>query len=254
MDDGRSYRDEELAAAVAASTSWRGVLRALGLIGSSAAMIRSARHHADRLGLDYRHFTGHRRWTDAELADAVAGSQSWSQVARTLGLLGGSSHNALKGHVKRLGLNAAHLQPEPLLDAAPTLSSPADSAHLGRAGSLLCAAWFTLRGWDVAWPLEPARYDLIVSKSGASQRVQVKTTTSRTNRTWVVWLSKSRKGRIAYDPDEIDSFFVLDGELACYLIPVVVVGGLHVIHLSAYADYRVEDLYGERPAAHEACK
>jgi hypothetical protein len=61
MTDERSYRDEELAAAVATSTSWRGVLRTLGLIGSSTAMIRSARHHADRLGLDYRHFTGHRR-------------------------------------------------------------------------------------------------------------------------------------------------------------------------------------------------
>jgi hypothetical protein len=120
---------------------------------------------------------------------------------------------------------------------------------LGRAGSLLCAAWFTLRGWNVAWPLEPARFDLIVSKNGASQRVQVKTTTSRTNRTWVVSLSKSRKGLIAYDPDEIDSFFVLDGELACYLIPVVVVGGLHRIHLSAYAAYRAEDLYSVRPVA-----
>jgi hypothetical protein len=75
----------------------------------------------------------------------------------------------------------------------------------------------------------------------------VKTTTSGTNRTRVVWLSKSRKGRIAYDPDEIDDFFVLDGDLGCYLIPVVAVGGLHVIHLSAYAGYRVEDICGVSP-------
>jgi hypothetical protein len=31
--------------------------------------------------------------------------------------------------------------------------------------------------------------------------------------------------------DEIDDFFIIDGELMCYLIPVAVVGGLHAIHL-----------------------
>src|SRR5205809_171800 len=98
MTSQRSYDDAALAAAVADSRSWRGVLRALGLQATSAGALRSARRHADRMGLDYSHFTGQRRWNDAALVSAVADSRSWSQVARTLGLEGGSSHPVLRGH------------------------------------------------------------------------------------------------------------------------------------------------------------
>ena len=71
-------------------------------------------------------------------------------------------------------------------------------------------------------------------------RIQVKTTTVRVGETFTVWLSKSRKARVTYDSDEIDYFFVIDGCLRYYLLPVAVVGGLHQIHLSAYSGYRVD--------------
>src|SRR4051794_40866439 len=105
----RTYTDQQLTDAVASSHSWRAVLRRLGLTATSSAAIRSVRGHAARLGLDDSHFTGQRRWTDAELVAAVAGAQSWTHVAEHLGLSGGSSTTLLKGHAVRLGVDTSHL-------------------------------------------------------------------------------------------------------------------------------------------------
>jgi hypothetical protein len=73
----RGYSDDELVAAVSVSRSWRGVLRELGLAATSSSAIRSVRRQADRLGIDYRHFTGQRRWGDEDLVAAVEASDSW---------------------------------------------------------------------------------------------------------------------------------------------------------------------------------
>lgn len=109
--------------------------------------------------------------------------------------------------------------------------------HLARAGSLMAAAWFELCGHHVAWPLEPCRYDLLVRMGASAERVQVKTTTVKQGSSWAVWISNTGKTRRTYDPEEIDWFFVIDGDLDYYLIPVAVVGGLTAINLSAYLDY-----------------
>ncbi len=106
---------------------------------------------------------------------------------------------------------------------------------------MLAAAWFALCGYDVSWPLEPCRYDLLVV-GDKPMRIQVKTGTVRANNSWVAWLSSTGTVRRIYDPDEIDFFFVIDGSLEYYLIPVAVVGGFHVIHLSAYVQYRLPRL------------
>lgn len=241
MSRQRSYRDDDLVSAVAASRSWRGVLRALGLAATSSAAIRSVRHRADRLGVDYSHFTGQRRWTEDQLAEAIAASRSWSQVVQGLGLAGGSSETALKGHAARLGIDADHLNAARPGHLAHSNEFSPDLAQLPRAGSLLAAAWFTLCGHEVSWPLEPCRYDLLVRMNDTLARIQVKTTTVRSGETWIAWLSNTRKGRITYDPDEIDHFFVIDGEFCYYLIPVASVGGLHAVHLSAYSVYKVND-------------
>ena len=45
------------------------------------------------------------------------------------------------------------------------------------------------------------------------------------------------EARATYDPDEIDYFFVIDGDFSYYLIPVAAVGGLMAIRLSAYLQY-----------------
>jgi hypothetical protein len=53
-------------------------------------------------------------------------------------------------------------------------------------------------------------------------------------------LANSRRaGHAIYDPDEIDSFFVIDAELNAYLIPVGHVAGLFAISLRAYRAYQV---------------
>lgn len=233
----RTYTDEQLVTAIAASFSWRGTLRELGLVATSSGSMRSVRSQADRLGLDYSHFTGQRRWTEERLRIAVATAHTWPEVADTLGLQGGSAIATIKGHARRLGLSISHLAAQ-----APAVANEAtapDMAHLARAGSLLAAAWFTLCGHDVSWPLEPSRYDLLVRTDLGIRRVQVKTTTTRTGNSWQVFLSTTGRERRTYDPDEIDDFFVVAGDLTHYLIPVAAVGGLHAIHLSAYDRYRV---------------
>ena len=236
---GRTYTDDELVQAVANSQSWRGVLRALGLAGTSP---RSVRQHVDRLGLDHSHFTGQRRWTDPQLTAALSDARSWQQVSDRLGLKGGSCASGLKGHARRLGLDVTHLDPVPMEEGTKAPCGPGSLQYLSRTGSLLAAAWFSLRGCEVAWPLEPCPFDLIATFEERPQRIQVKTTQQRAGATWALNLSTSRRGRVAYDPDEIDCFFGIDGEFRYYLIPVAVVGGLRTVHLAAYAAYRLGDL------------
>jgi hypothetical protein len=96
-------------------------------------------------------------------------------------------------------------------------------------------------GYDVSWPLEPCRYDLLVGRAERFLRVQVKTTRAKVNGSWVVSLVGGGRQRGPYDPDDIDHFFVVDGDLAYYLIPVAVAGGRRAIHLSGYRQFRLND-------------
>lgn len=231
----RSYTDEQLADAVAKSSSWRGVLRALGLVSASAGAMRAARARADDLDIDYGHFKGQREWTEEDLRRAIAESGAWPRVAELLGISGAASAANVRGHAVRLGIDTSHLR---MSDFITTVREPGpDVSNLARAGSLLAAGWFALCGRDVSWPLEPSRYDLLVGDKRGVRRVQVKTTRTRAGASWKVYLSTSRGARRTYAPDEIDDFFVIDGDLNYYLIPVAAVGGLHAIHLAAYQSY-----------------
>jgi hypothetical protein len=237
----RTYSDDQLIRAVAESSSWRGVLRHLGLTATSGAASRSVKRNAIRLELDYRHFTGQRRWSDRQLADAVARNDSWTDVQYALGLSDGGSTTALRAHALRLGLDTGHLSRSSFA-GKPKNSTKLDRANLRRAGSMLAAAWFELSGAQVAWPLEPCRYDLLVSRDRATRRVQIKTTTSRAAGQWTASLcSTSTRDRI-YDPDDIDDFFIIDGDLAMYLIPIEAVAGFSAIQLSAYTTFQVTPL------------
>jgi len=239
----RTYTDAQLERAVLESHSWRGVLRSLGLQATSAGATRSVRRHAERLGLDATHFTGQRRWSEGDLATAVAESRTWAQVQDKLGLSGGGSATALRGHALRLGIDVGHFDraatpPDEYVRPTPRRE------NLGKAGSLLAASWFTMCDYTVTWPLEPARYDLVVGRHGELSRVQVKTCRRR-SRGWQVSLTTSghptggHHERTHYGPDEIDSFFIIDGDLNYYLIPFATVGGLTGISLSAYQAFRV---------------
>ena len=104
----RTWTDKQLTEAVAASMSWPQVLAKLGLTHDSR-MLGRTRARADLLDLDYGHFRGHRRraWADQELAEAVASSTSWTQVAVKLGLPPRGSDMA-KWHADRMGLDYGH--------------------------------------------------------------------------------------------------------------------------------------------------
>jgi hypothetical protein len=199
--------------------------------------MRSVRSHADRLGVGYGHLKGQRRWTEDGLRAAIESARTWPDAVEHLGIQDVSALSALKGHAARLGLDVTHLK-EPRT-ATRSFEARPDTAHLARAGPLLAASWFTLCGHDVSWPLEPSRYDLLVLTDQGIRRVQVKTSTVRAGSTWKVYLSTSRTGRRTYDPDEIDDFFLIGGDMTCYLIPVAEVGGLQAIHLAGYEKYQL---------------
>ena len=114
-----------------------------------------------------------------------------------------------------------------------------DLINLPRAGSLLAAAWFELCGYRVAWPMEPCRYDLVVWMGTKAERIQVKTTRAMQGNSWTAWISTTGRERTVYAPDEIDYFFVIDGDLRYYLIPVASVGGYKAIQLSAYSEFEL---------------
>ncbi len=198
--------------------------------------MRSVRSRADVLGLDYSHFST-ARLTSERLRAAVSDSETWGEVIERLGLRGASGIAAARGHAARLGVDVAHLAPRS--ESAIPLDVRPDTVNLPRAGSLLAAAWFTLCGQEVSWPLEPSRYDLLVQSGEGIRRVQVKTTTVRAGDTWKVYLSTAGRGRRTYDPDEIDDFFVIDGSLTYFQIPLTEVGGRQAIHLSAYERFRL---------------
>ncbi|MFT4294504.1 MAG: group I intron-associated PD-(D/E)XK endonuclease [Micropruina sp.] len=237
MPQSRSYSDEQLVEAVRSSHSWRGVLRGLGLTATSSAAIRSVRLHAVALGCDHSHFRGQRSWSESELRSAVAVASCWQDVADALGLVGGSSQSTIRGHAARLGIDVSHLAPVVRDQLNADLFVP-KLANLARSGPIIAAAWFTMCGHNVSWPLEPCRYDLLAEREGVFSRIQVKTATVRTGTSWTVWLSTTSSRRKPYDIDEIDAFFVIDGDLDYYLIPLAAVGGLHAIHLRAYHQYR----------------
>ncbi|GAA2566568.1 HNH endonuclease [Pseudonocardia hydrocarbonoxydans] len=114
MPRPRSWTDDQLAAAVAASRTLSEVHVRLGL---RAGRYDSMRAHIARLGLDATHLPtaapGSPRkrlsWTDDDLARAVADSVSVSEVCRRLGYRpSGGMHRLMVGHIRRLGLDISH--------------------------------------------------------------------------------------------------------------------------------------------------
>jgi len=226
-------------------------MRELGLNATSAGAIRIVRSHTVRLALDTSHFRGKRRWSDAQLKRAVSQAQSWDEVLGDLGLAinGGGMRTHLKSHAIRLGLDFSHLGSGAPIAPEPQKLKP-DLKHLREAGPCIAAAWFTLSGCGVLFPIEPAAYDLIVSMPEGLSRVQVKTTTHYSKNGWIAGVGRRpysiRKDTplVAYDPDLIDFFFVIDGNLAIYLIPSRVIAGRVGILLRTYSKYIVGNAGG----------
>src|ERR1700722_15705252 len=149
------WTDAQLAEAISTSTNWRSVMLLLGFgdRSKSAGAVRKVRRRAAELNLDWSHFRGKRRWSDAQLKQAVAECHSWAELLSTLGL------SARSGNVE---------------------------SHIKSHAVRLAATWFMLRGCTVSFPAEPARYDLLADTPQGLMRVQVKSTTSSNKYGWQV--------------------------------------------------------------------
>ena len=170
---------------------------------------------------------------------AIPAAHSWADVFERLGVRGGGAATAVRVRARSLGVSVIHLDPKPRPSQACFGGAP-NLGELRDAGSMMAAVWFVLRGYAVSWPLEPRRYDLLVENGERIYRVQVKTTTYRSGGSSIVSISNSRRsGRCVYTPDEIDYFFVIDGDCDAYLIPYEVVAGVQHISLRRYEHFRV---------------
>src|SRR6266568_6237435 len=221
-------------------------MRALGLNASSAGAIRIVRRHVLRLGLDTSHFRGKRTWSDAQLRRAVIDAQSWDELLASLGLAPGNwdGRTRVKAQATRLGLDLAPLESRTANSGEPAEAKP-DLKYLRDAATSIAASWFSLCGFTAAIPVEPTVYDLLVSMPDGIKRVQVKTTTYKSKDGWTVQVGRGpyyvgTRGLLApYDPDALDFFFILDGDLTMYLIPSRVLTGRVMILLRNYTKYIV---------------
>ncbi len=82
------------------------------------------------------------------------------------------------------------------------------------------------------------------------RRVQVKTTTHYSKSGWMVAVGRrpysvgNTAPLVSYDPDVIDYFFIIDGDLNLYLIPSRVIAGRIGLLLRAYEEYIVGNARG----------
>src|ERR1700722_19886712 len=227
-----TWSDAQLREAVQASANWQAVMRLLGYgdRSRSAGPIPIGRRRPADLGIDSSHFRGKRRWTDPQLRQAVSEARTWEEVVTRLGLStrSGNVRPHIKSHTFRLGLDTSHLSRPSHLGPGPSQAPPemselqADLRFLRVAGPAVAASWFAMRGCAVSLPIEPTVYDLLVDGPTGTCRVQVKTTTTSTKNGWTATVghhpdTHARTGLghrlVAYDPEFIDLFFVLDGDL-----------------------------------------
>jgi PD-(D/E)XK endonuclease len=138
------------------------------------------------------------------------------------------------------------------------LKAKPDLQYLRDAAPSIAASWFSLCGYNVAIPVEPAVYDLLVATPDGIKRVQVKTTTcsGKDGRTVAVgrrpYSAGNRERRVPYDPELIDWFFILDGDLTIYLIPTRVIARRVGILLHTYTRYIVGNAAGFFAPSHRA--
>jgi len=255
----RTWSDDQLKDAVATSRNWRDVMRALGLRADSAGAIRIVKRHVVHLGLDTSHFRRKRNWSDAQLRRAVIDAQCWDELLTTLGLApcSGDGRTLVKAHAIRLGLGLTHLE-DPAAPAPGSAEAKPDLQYLRDAAPSIAASWFSLCGYNVAIPVEPAVYDLLVATPDGIKRVQVKTTTCSGKDGWTVAVGRrpysagNRERRVPYDPELIDWFFILDGDLTIYLIPTRVIARRVGILLHTYTRYIVGNAAGFFAPSHRA--
>jgi hypothetical protein len=107
-----------------------------------------------------------------------------------------------------------------------------------------------LCGCNVAVPVEPDTYDLLVEMPDGLQRVQVKTTTYKGKNGWMVQIGRrpysigNNALLMPYDPEIIELFFIVDGDLNIYVIPSRIIAGRVQILLRTYRNFIVGNAAG----------
>jgi hypothetical protein len=234
------------------------LLLGFGERSKSASAIRIVRRRATELNIDWSHFRGKRRWSDTQLKQAVPECKSWPELLSRLGLSANSGNVTphIKSHAVRLGLDTSHLDRlshtgrQPAEALAQESGLKAQRKYLRVAAGTLAATWFALRGCAVSFPVEPVEYDLLAGTAKGIRKVQVKTTTFASKDGWMAVVghhpdTRSKKGQLlAYDPDEIELFFIVDGDMTMYLIPSRAIAGRTRILLRTYRKYVVGNAGG----------
>lgn len=247
-----TWSDSQLRSAIAESLSWQAVARKLGYPMITSTTRRHLQKRAATLGLNTSHFTGSsRRWSDQQLIDAAPSAHSWEELCRRLSVSDYAEMRTLiKGHAVRLGINIGHLSSPGArgpIYPVPIAELPFELEHVRRAAPAIAMGWFMGRSCTPSLPIEPEPYDLIVASPTGLQRVQIKSTTCRVKGDWTVTVGhrtdKSAPLR-PYTREEIDLFFIVDGDLCLYLLPLAAIDGRVRITLRPYQDYLVGNAAG----------
>lgn len=159
-------------------------------------------------------------------------------------------HALAKAADRRAAARAARpLLPErrPLPEAVG-FRAQANPRIQGNIGLGVAIAYFTRVGALVAIPLtDTQRYDLIIDREGVLQRVQVRTTTFRPGKSYLVPLvttgaNRNRIVRRPFPGGDYDSLMVVCGDATVYLIPASLIRARYQLALSRRWDaYRLED-------------
>ena len=212
--------DEQLLDASRLSGSWRRLLRTCVGAHRPERCARSARLLS--LGTIPDRLQGTRGWTEAVFArpteDGRASSRRRSrryQLAPPADLTGPRLSRDLG--LKLCG-RAARAPREDAGSSAGT-SAVISSVPARVPGIRVLFYDLEVRA-PLATPSRAAVYDLLVCTDEGIRTCPGRAATVRAGGTGSL-LSSARRQRRTYDPDEIDDFFIIDGELMCYLIPVV---------------------------------
>jgi hypothetical protein len=137
--------------------------------------------------------------------------------------------------------------PAPLGDAVG-FRAHANTRQQGDAGLGVAIAYFSRIGVRVGIPLTDSQpYDLMIDDGGRLSRVQVRTTTNREGRSYVVGLktvggNKTQLTTKVFDPKAYEWLFVVCGDATAYLIPTTAITARYSIFLGRkYEPFRLED-------------
>jgi hypothetical protein len=133
------------------------------------------------------------------------------------------------------------------LSEAVGFRAHANTRLQGDAGMGVAIAYFSRIGIRIGIPLTDSQpYDLMIDDGGNLSRVQVRTTTVREGRSYVVGLktvggNKTQLITKVFDPTAYEWLFVVCGDATVYLIPATAISARYSIFLGRkYEPFRLE--------------